>query len=270
MTRRSWKLVLLATGAGVSAAAVALLAPPPSPAAPSAGRASSSSCASWAHVKSFNGLVNSLTFSDRAQGASPGVGGTRTIAFDREASNLQIRLGTQLTGSLPGFGSLTFFNGKTKGGSISAIDTSEFSNGPSLQGAVNAIGLPQFVSATLILWPKGCEYQLQVQYAVKTRYTGSKASQPRSGIWGGAFTPRRPIPASLKLSGVAAIQAYHDGCSTARPPDAHGCFEFGGDWANDFDTLKRCHSVTAVNCAPAAHSEGVAYIRWNLAPTFAH
>lgn len=256
------------TVAAAATAATVLFASPVSRAAGSEARHASAGCPSWNRVRSFRGLVNTLSFSGVAKGDEPGLGGSRTIGLDRDATNLQIKLDAKVSGSLPGFGSLTFFTGKTKVGSISAVDTFG-STGSGMKGTSNAIGVPRFVTASLVLWPKGCLYQLQVSYDVKASFSGDQAIRPGADIWGGAYTPRRPIPASLKLGGASLIQAYHDGCAGARPPDVHGCFQFGGDWANDFDTLKRCHSIVAVNCTPARHTEGAAHISWSLTPIFA-
>ncbi len=225
-------------------------------------------CPSLARVASFNALVNSVSFSGSVTGKAPGAGGTETIGLLRDASNLRVTLGGKVAGPLPGFGVVTFFSGKSKTGAVSAKDTFAMSGGGP-KGTVNAIGLPKLLSATVLLSSKLCAYQLMVTYVVKNNFTGDAAIKPGLSITGSAITPRRPIPASLKLSGVATIHSYLSGCARSTPPDPQGCFQFGGSWALDFDTLERCGSIVAVNCGPPDKPEGTAHIRWSASPTFA-
>ena len=265
MTRRRWK-VGIAAGLVVAAGGL-FAAASPRAARPETPRAAAG-CPSLARVASFHGLVNSLSFSGTATGTDPGNGGSQTIGLEREASNLQLKLAAKVTGALPGYGVVTFFTGKSKSGAISAVDT--FANtGTGQKGTVNAIGLPKVLSAAALFSAKLCAYQLEVTYVVKNRFTGDSAVEPGLSISGSAITPRRPIPASLKLTGAAMIHAYRGGCANSQPPDPHGCFQFGGDWANDFDTLESCGSVVAVNCGPPDQPEGTAQIRWNFSPAFA-
>ena len=123
-----------------------------------------------------------------------------------------------------------------------------------------------------MLNPAGCTYQLEVSFAVRTTSTGSWPTPPDAGAGGIVYSPKKHIPASLKLSGNVTVPAYYDGC--AGEPPAGGCYEFAGipgggsSWVQEFDTLKSCgSSQPSPSGCPDGEQEGTAQFSWRLTPT---
>lgn len=232
-------------------------------------------CPSLTGVKAFSGSW-SAAFTALASGEDPGENGAITIKLHRDATNMKINLATKATSKplpipvgpkLPGLSGFTAFIGKGSGGSVTVDDTYA-NSGTSLTGSLSGGAPPTYASVILTLWPRVCQYQLLLSFGGRGVASGD-ASVPGTSVRAAAFTPRRPIPRSLKLSGSVSVKAYGSGCANpGGPPDEAGCYEYAGGWDSDFDMLKRCKSDVAVNCAPDDAPQGAAHLSWNLKPIF--
>lgn len=260
---------------GVALVALGALVPPLASPVP----AGAHGCPSWARVKAFHGS-GSMSFAGSATAPEPGSGLTKTVALARDASGLHIRLGGRVDPVKPTIqaGGKTIklpteFLGGASGGKVSVGDTYAYSDS-GVTGTLSAgapLQIPGAGAAFLVLYPHGCSYQLTASFDVATIYSGVPwGDKGGFGASGGAITPKRPIPKSLKLTGSAPLSAYYTGCSdvTDISPDEQGCYEFGGGWATDFNTLKTCHSVVAENCGPDDEEEGTAHVSWSLTPKY--
>ena len=132
--------------------------------------------------------------------------------------------------------------------------------------------IPLGSQSYLVLNPAGRTYQLEVSFAVHTTSTGSWPTPPDAGAGGIVYSPKKHIPASLKLSGNVTVPAYYDGCAGKPPPG--GCYEFAGmpgggsSWVQEFDTLKSCgSSQPSPSGCPDGEQEGTAQFSWSLTPT---
>jgi hypothetical protein len=255
-----------------AAAVVALLLASPSRASRHERLSAASSCPSFARVKSFHGLAGTLSFGASASANDASSGGTETIVLSRNGSNLPINLTAKVVSkvSTGGLAGVTIFVGKGSGGTVSVGDT--FANsGSGLIGKLQSSGPPSFITAAVGLNPTLCIYQLEVAFGAPAVFSGDETVDPGKGVTAAVYSPREHIPASLKLSGSAQVEALHSGCPGPDPnaPPVTGCYQFGGGWANDFSTLESCHSVEAVNCGPDDQPEGTASFSWSLTPKFA-
>lgn len=254
---------MLRRGATSGAAAAIVLAAP----------ALASACPSWGKVKGFTGKAGDILFEESVSG-SDGNGGTETVDLDRNATNLKI----ELPARVPKTGSrFTEFLGGVEGGLIFVADTyTDTISGSETTGAESAHApdddsIPFGSVSSLVLDPAGCTYQLGVSFAVPTTSNGSWPTPPDAGAGGFALSPKKRIPASLKLSGNVSVPAYYDGCAGESP--AGGWYEFAGipgggySWVQEFDTLKSCGSSqpSPTGC-PDGEQEGTAEFSWSLTP----
>lgn len=226
-------------------------------------------CPKWSKIKGFRGDAD--TSFDGTVSGSDNNGGTVTVGLDR-AGSVKI----DLAGRIPKSGNtFTEFLGGTGGGILRVDDTYT----DIIDGAVQAAGkqtadgpgVTHNLSdlAFLVLNPTTCTYQLHIAFAVLTTSTGDWPTTPDPGAGGFAITPRRPIPASLKLVGSADVPAFYENCSGSNP--VGGCYEFAGldggyQWAQEFDMLKTCGSVVASSCGPEGQ-EGTAHYEWSIKPS---
>ena len=249
-----------------SVAALVVAAAPP---------AAASACSQVAKVNSYHGQAH-MGFDAQASGPDePGQPqyGTETISLFRSLASVNIDLTHKLVVRNRFTGTHVFFSGKASGGDVTIKDTFDDTientshatvsyNGP-LKNAFPA----NFGQAALIFDLDTCQYQLTVSFGVKTQFSGDQAIEPGDTASGGADSHRKHIPASLKLSGVAAPDAYQT-CPDNPLVTGKACYAFGGGWTNDFLTLKECHSTQAVDCGPSDQPVGVATFAWHLSPAF--
>lgn len=227
-------------------------------------------CVSAAHVRSFHGKVSD-TFNGTIGEPDAGQGGTETVALSRQA-NLQFTW-RYIGGAV--VKQRDYIAGGPTGGSIGVDDSYDHSgtgSSGSLQGSPRVGG----ASALIVLYPKVCMYQVEMSFLGEGTVSGNLAPQdtPLTQYSGSAYTPRKPIPASLHLFGSASIDAYSSGCSghpndRFNPPDELGCYEFGGGWTADYAILEQCHAPFGGTCGPHDDPEGSATITWNLMPVVA-
>jgi hypothetical protein len=230
--------------------------------------AAASACPSLAGVKSFHGHAH-MAFDAQASGPddpSDPNSRTETVTLDRSLASLDIKL-THKDVTRSG---AVIFHGKASGGAVSINDTFDESGDSSIHSLVHYEGglrnqLPSFGGATLFLYPKGCKYQLTVGFNLRAQSSGEIYGS--SGVGGGAYSHTKHIPASLKLGGTAAPDAYY-GCPYTLTTGSTSCYEFSGGFATDFMTLFQCHSAQAVNCSSSDGPVGVATFAWHLEPSF--
>ena len=228
--------------------------------------ATAGACSSLARVKSFQGHAH-LGFDATASG-DDGYSGTQTITLNRGAASLDIKLHR----STSGLGHV-LFAGYARGGEMNVDDrfTDTYN---SLSGQAQYSGPlegppPVLGAAFLLLNTHTCKYQVQVGFNVKTSFSGNlpEQFQPDQLAGGTAFSDRHPLPASLKLNGVVAPDAYDD-CSNSFNT-GHSCYTFSGGWTTDFEQLALCHAVSGSTCTSSnGFSFGTATFAWHLSPTF--
>jgi len=232
-----------------------------------AGPMTAGACPSLSRLRAFHGSAGSVSFSDTASGTDPGNGGIETVALNRSATSLHIALGGKLTAR----NGVTIFAGKTSGGGVSVSDaytnTGTMLTGTESAGGPPDVAIPGAEAAVLVLFPRTCKYQLLISFGVNTTFSGSEAVRPGAAVTASVYSPQEHIPASLKLSGSATIDAYYTGCRSGPIPPEKGCYRFGGGWVTEFETLKLCRSVVAVNCEPGDEPQGMATFSWSLSPT---
>jgi hypothetical protein len=244
-------------------------------AAMAAAPAAAGACPSLAGLRGFHGS-GSASFNATASGEIPGTGGVETVTLARRNSSQRIDLGGKVKGKTVHVGGktirlATIFLGRAHGGSITIGDRRS-ATGSSVVESLSAAGplkLPGAGAAAVVLFPQVCAYQLEFSFDEATAPHGAETVQSGLGAGGSALTPKRRIPASLKLSGGAGVSAYYSGCSDSEPPDEQGCYQFSDGFATDFVTLQTCHSIVAVGCSSDEEPMGDAHVSWNLTPAFA-
>lgn len=229
--------------------------------------AAASACPSLANVKSFHGLAH-MGFDATASGpddpsnpASP----TETVMLDRSLASLDINLKHKDVTKL----GIVIFHGTASGGSVSINDVFTDSGDSSATSQEHYEGglsnqLPNYGAATLFLDRHTCKYQLTVGFSIRVQSTGE--FQGSGSVAGGAFSHTKHIPASLKLGGVSAPDAYY-GCPDSFFPGTP-CYDFSGGFTTDFMTLFDCHSAQAINCSSSEGPVGVATFAWHLQPSY--
>jgi hypothetical protein len=258
-------VALTAAASAVAAAAIAgQLASPP------AAGAGAKACPSFAGMKTFAGSAT-LRFKQAATGISmSGTQHTETIQLSRLAP-LGVSLIHKVNVSFPGVGPVTLFRGATTPRGLTVDDTVTTSK-PHRVGTAKETGAPQNGNAILLLNPTSCAYRLAVEFHGRITLSGHSPQVPLV-VSGFALTATRGIPKSLPLtlSGSAALEAYHDGCTlgdalkNANAATLGGCYGFAGGFAVDFEMLFRCHATSDTgHCASQDKPAGAATVSWNL------
>ena len=228
--------------------------------------ASASACPSLAHVQSFAGIAH-VGFVATASG-DDGEEGIQTIRLDRGAGGIHLELHRSTVGH-----GLAVFAGQATGGDADVDDTFVDSNN-SLSGHAQYSGPlkeapPSLGEAFLMVNTHTCKYQVSVNFGVETTFTGNlpEEDQPNPLAGGGASSAPKLFPASLKLNGAAAPDAY-DNCTGAIEA-GQSCFTFTGGWTTEFEQLALCHAVSGSTCKSSkGFSFGVAGFAWHLKPSF--
>lgn len=230
-------------------------------------------CSRVAAVKSYHGIVHT-EFDAQASGPNESGQpqyGIETITLFRSMQNVDVDLTRKLVANNPHTGRHVIFSGKASGGNLTIkdtfADTVENTQGKSVYSGPVANTLPNFGRATVGFDLDTCRYQVVVSFATKTKFSGDKAISPPLSASGGAFGEAAKVPASLKLNGVSAPDAYQS-CPDSPLTTGKACYGFGGGWTTDFMTLKRCNSTQAVDCSPSGRKVGVATFAWHLSPSF--
>lgn len=248
--------------AAVSAAALCLAAAAPGRAASTLARGCSPLLA---HVRSFHGKVSD-TFDGSASAPDPGQGGNETVQLGRQA-NLTFAL-RYIGGAIV---NQRAFAGGPTGGSV-GVDDSYDHTGTGAHGTLQGSPRVLAASALLVLRPRVCRYQVEMSFLGNGSFAGDQTIAPPTQYSGFAYTPLRPIPASLHLAGSASIEAYRQGCSKGSasnrfaPPDVQGCYQFDGGWSNDYAILEQCNAPYGGSCGPQDAPEGTATVTWSLTP----
>jgi hypothetical protein len=264
--RRRAGTLALAAGGAAAALVAALLA-----AAPVASPAARAGCSVPRNLTGFHGQF-STSFAKSTSGPIPGTQTTKTISLSRSAT-LQLRaakIPNQLAGGVP-----VVFSAHVTGGTATVRDSAGYNPGDVALGDITDSGRP--TGGGLVgLFSKVCQYQLLVTFFEKTSFSGDASITPSSHVQGTAATPRRTLPSSLKLAGSAGVSAYYSGaCTTGGQsipealPDVQGCYEFGGGWAVDFETLYLCGATSGGTCGPEDEAQGTAQVSWSLTPIYA-
>lgn len=245
------------TVSAMCASAAALLA------APTAAGA----CASHASVKSFHGF-GSARFMNTASG-DDGNGGTATVTLDEGAAGVQF----PSVSPQPGTSRHTWIGkaeGGGKGGVVGVEDSyTDNAGGQLTTGEQTARGPTDGGGVAIEFLPSGkCVYQLRFSFGIATTPSGQWPTPdseggpgPDRGVTGYATSPLRSIPAGLKLSGTATVDAYCGGVVTDK-----GSYNFQGlspgndSWGGEF-----CGLSAAGDGQPV----GAATITWHFVPTFA-
>lgn len=231
--------------------------------ATSASTASMQAC--FGSIKTLHGHV-SMTLNEVATGDAPGIAGSATVSLARHAANVAVQLRKAKSRLGPTW---TGFIGKSHGGSFVAEDslTLRDGGGDAETGTLTAKGAPRTATAGLVAASAGgsCGYELSVGFGHASTFSGSLSVSHTNSISIGFVTPSRHVPPSLKLSGGAVVSAEPTGCELIVRPG--GCATFSDGWANDYETLKECHSVVAANCSKPGDTDfGDAKISWSLSP----
>jgi hypothetical protein len=260
--------MLLAAGAGASVVIPNSNRPfAPAFATP---RAVTTACASFSRVKSFQGTVH-MGFSEIATGAIPGEGTTGTAEAElyRSASHLNVSLTRKVD---LGHGQVAF-SGRMRGGEVDIDDSFHTNTGDTDSAgreAYNGPAQPEGAGAALYVNTQTCTYQLVATVEVPTTFFGSDEVQPEDAVASAsAFSPRRHVPASLKLSGGVKPDAYFT-CPGNPLESGDDCYQLGGGWAADFASLKACETTEPVNCNPDEEVLGTAGFVWSLTPAYKH
>ena len=230
--------------------------------------AAASACPSLAGVKAFQGHTQLMQFSAQASGPDePGQPqyGTESVKLARGLTSVNIKLNHKMVTRL----GVVFFTGKASGGNVTVNDTFDDSRESTAHSEYNyqhslSNKRPNFGSATLLLDPKKCKYELTVGFSITAMFNGE--IQGSDTVAGAAYSDREHIPASLKLDGAVAPHAYHGGCSDSLFSGTP-CYDFSGGFANDFMTLFDCHSAQAVSCSSSDGPVGIAHFAWALKPS---
>jgi hypothetical protein len=229
-----------------------------------------SACVSLDRVKSFHGTAH-MGFSSIATGQDPSQGplGSEEVGLYRSASPLDLTLGKKVV-----FGSDVVFSGRIHGGSVDISDDFHTSDGSGtdLSGSERYSGPPQpdGSGAALYVNTHTCTYQLQISVQVGTTFIGSEERMPDDAVANdAAYSPRKHVPASLKLVGSVESDAYYT-CPGNPLRTGEDCHQVSGGWATEFAMLKVCGSNDPKNCDPADEPVGTAGLVWSLAPTYKH
>ncbi len=189
--RRRW-----ATGPVITTCALAVLLTAPTTA---------SACPAYAKVKAFHGF-GSATFVESASG-SDSIGGPVSISLDHQAAGIQFPSVSPAAG-----GHDRVFTDKAegvgKGGGFVYVHDSYTQNdspGPVTLGAQTADGPTVTGKAEIGFSPDDCNYEVSFGFGIATAPSGTWPSPPDHGVTGIAFSPVRPIPANLKLSGSVTV-----------------------------------------------------------------
>jgi len=247
-------LVTLVAAAAAALGGVSSAAPP---------AAAAGACASLANTRSFHGQA-SASFDEDASGADPGSGGTETIDLEHNADHLVVNLTHKRAN-----GPLVVFTGKVSGGSLVVQDSFQNtgttqSGQESYSGPVNA----DFSFATLTLDTTDCKYLLQVSFSATTSYTGDPSIQPDAGVTGAMYSGAQSIPSTLHLRGAVGTADAYDSCQESIGGPLPPCYQVGGGWVTDFETLVTCHA-TSGNCPSGEQAVGTALLTWKLTPHIA-
>jgi hypothetical protein len=164
-----------------------------------------------------------------------------------------------------GHGFVTF-GGGPEGGSVAVNDSYQFatSNGANNDSGEQTaggptLGFPAAANGGISFYPAqfGCRYGVMFSFAIATRQIGDWPygpgdTHPDGEAIGLIYTPERPIPANLQLSGTATVGWEAD------PSAGNGSYRAtvtgNSAWAHEYTTLARASGM-----AP-----GTATISWNF------
>ncbi len=225
-----------------------------------------SACASLAGVHAFVGHTR-MTFSGTASGPVLGSGGNETIALQRSAASVRVKLTHRVRGKGQ-YSAIYFYSGKARLGNVSVHDSFDLSeDNASAQETYGGPLKSPFGHATLALDTDDCKYQFAAGFGAKTSFSGDEALRAGDSVSGAAYGDRNHIPKNLHLIGGVGPDPYltcpGDPLLTGVP-----CFQIGGGWANDFAELSECKQFPPQpNCGSGDKQlTGSAQFIWVLEP----
>lgn len=236
-------------------------------AALAAAPAAASACRSPARVKAYKGHATSY-FDPDGSGVDTGNGGMYRAQWSRHMVNVDVSLTHRKVVRNHSTGSYVIFTGRAGGGKIRVDDTftdtgTKWTGRERYSGELGK-GRPDYGSATLWFDLHKCAYQLSVSFGVRTALSGTAPWSGRRGfVSGTAYSYRKPVPRSLKLSGSANPDAYRR-CPGSPFLSGRSCYAYSRGAVGLCDSL----DLVATGCSASVEPVDTASFLWSLSPKF--